>query len=91
MLKIDIWPQARDFIEPLSSKYKRQVAAKLLELAESPLSPGSKILEGHAPLRRIKSGHYRVIYFVEGDVLKVPLIDKRGDDAVYRRLKRLFG
>ena len=91
MLQIDIWPEARDFLETLPAKEKRQVSAKIFSLAESPFPPRSKILEGYAPLRRFRSGDYRIIYFVDGTMLKVPLIDRRGDDQVYRRLKRLFG
>ncbi|MDO8562192.1 MAG: type II toxin-antitoxin system RelE/ParE family toxin [bacterium] len=91
MLRIDIWPEAKDFLETLSAKRKRQVSVKILLLAEYPMPARSKILEGYAPLRRLRSGDYRIVYFVESNILKIPLIDKRGDDEVYRRLKRLFG
>ncbi len=60
-------------------------------LADDPLPTRSKQLEGYAPLRRLRSGDYRIVYLVENDVLKVPLIDRRGDDKIYRRLKQLFG
>lgn len=91
MLRIDIWPEAQDFLETLPAKRKRQVSARIFFLVENPFLPRSKILEGYAPLRRFHSGDYRIIYFVEGNILKIPLIGKRGDDEVYRRLKRLFG
>lgn len=91
MLKIDIWPEAREFLETVSAKHKRQISAKIFALANDPLPPRSKQLEGYAPLRRLRSGDYRIIYFEEGTVLKIPLIDKRGDDKIYRRLKQLLG
>ena len=91
MLKIDIWPQARDFIESLQSKNRRQIAARIVSLAENPHPARSKLLEGFASLRRFPAGDYRIVYFVDGNILKVPLVDKRGDDRVYRRLKRMFG
>ncbi|MDO8521730.1 MAG: type II toxin-antitoxin system RelE/ParE family toxin [bacterium] len=91
MLKVDIWPEAKDFLETLSTKQKRQVSAKIFLLSGHPMPVRSKMLEGYTPLRRLQSGDYRIIYFVEGNVLKIPLIGKRGDDEVYRRLKRLFG
>jgi mRNA interferase RelE/StbE len=91
MLKIDIWPDAKDFLETLSVKQKRQVSAEIFSLAKSPHPPRSKILEGYAPLRRLRSGNYRIVYLADGNVLKIPLIGKRGDDEIYRRLKRLFG
>ena len=90
MLRIDIWPEARDCLESLPGKYRRQISAKIFSLAADPLLPRSKLLEGHAPFRRYRSGDYRIVYFVDKDVLKVPLIDKRGDDRVYRRLKQMF-
>ena len=91
MLKIDILDDAQEFLYTLPEKHEHQIVQKILLLARNPMSPRSKILEGYAPLRRIRSGDYRIIYFVEGNVLKIPLIGKRGDDEVYRRLKRLFG
>lgn len=91
MLKIDIWPEAEDFLETLTAKHKRQVSARLFALAETPMPPQSGLLEGFAPLRKLRSGDYRIIYFVESDILKIPLIGKRGDDEIYRRLRRLFG
>ncbi len=90
MLDIDIWPPAQSFLESIPGKHARQVAEKIRLLAASPRPPHSKELEGYAPLRRLRSGDYRIIYFIEGDVLKVPIIDKRGDDTAYRRVARTF-
>lgn len=92
MLEIRILESARKFILNLESKSARQVVRKINQLAENPLPPQSKILEGYAPLRRLRCGDYRIVYFVDNKkTLKVPLVEKRGDDKVYRRLKRLFG
>ncbi|OGG57339.1 hypothetical protein A2853_02365 [Candidatus Kaiserbacteria bacterium RIFCSPHIGHO2_01_FULL_55_17] len=91
MLEIDVWSSAKEFIESISSKHARQVVKRIERLADNPVPPQSKLLEGYAPLRRLRSGDYRIIYFVDGNTLKIPLIDKRGDDQVYRRFKRLFG
>lgn len=90
MLKIDIWPEAQNFIETRTVKHRRQISAKIFLLAENPAPPSSKLLEGYAPLRRFRSGNYRIIYFVDGGILKVPLIDKRGDDKIYRAVTRKF-
>lgn len=91
MLKIDIWHEAEDFIETLVAKHQRQIGAKIVALAENPTPQRSKTLEGFPLLRRIPSGNYRIVYFISGSVLNIVLIGKRGDDEVYRRLKRLFG
>lgn len=90
MLKIDIWPEAQDFLESLTAKHQRQVSAKIFLLAENPKPPHSKTLEGFAPLRRVQSGRYRIVYFIDGAMLKIPLIDKRNDDAVYREVGKKF-
>ena len=76
MLKIDIWPEAKAFLETITTKSRRQVV--------------SKLIAGYAPLRRYRSGDYRIIYFVEGGTLKVPLIDKRNDDKIYKIIERKF-
>ena len=91
MLDVRILDEAQRFLDGLPEKHRYQIVRKIMLLAEHPYTARTKSIEGFPPLRRIKSGDYRIIYFVEGDVLKVPLIDKRGNDAVYRRLKRLFG
>ena len=89
MLKIDIWPEAQEFLDSLAAKHKRQISAKIFTLAKDPLPPPSKVLAGFS-LRRLRSGDYRIVYFIEGNVLKIVLIDRRNDDRIYRRLGRLF-
>ena len=91
MLEVDIWPSAKEFIETISPKHARQIIQKMETLAKNPQSSRSTLLEGFPPLRRLRSGDYRIIYFVENDVLKVPLVDRRNDDKIYRRLKQMFG
>ncbi len=91
MLRIEIWPDAKHFILSLPTKHKRQVSAKIFALAGNPTLPPSKQLEGFPMLRRLRSGDYRIVYFVDGEFLKVPLIDRKNDDRVYRRLKQIFG
>ncbi|KKW17482.1 hypothetical protein A3C86_01975 [Candidatus Kaiserbacteria bacterium RIFCSPHIGHO2_02_FULL_49_16] len=90
MLEIDILDSAREFLLNIERKFARQIRTRTNRLAKQPYPPQSKILEGYAPLRRLRSGDYRIIYFAEGNVLKIPLIDKRGDDKVYRRIEQKF-
>lgn len=91
MLRIDIWPVAREFLDSLSAKHRLQVTTKIIALAERPHSARFSVLEGFSPLCKLRSGDYRIIFLIDDGTLKVPLVDKRGDDRVYRRLKRLFG
>lgn len=90
MLEIRILNEAQVFLDSLEAKPLRQISEKIFRLAETPFPRTSKQVEGYAPLRKIRSGDYRIIYFVEGTTLKVALIDKRGDDQAYRRMERKF-
>jgi mRNA-degrading endonuclease RelE of RelBE toxin-antitoxin system len=38
--------------------------------------------------RRNDVGEYRIVYDVQGDTLRVLVVGKRNDDAVYKALKR---
>ena len=59
----------------------------MFSLMENPEPHDSKDLIGYL-FRRADVGEYRIVYRVEGDILKVALIGKRNDDDVYRQLKR---
>ncbi|HIJ89296.1 MAG: type II toxin-antitoxin system RelE/ParE family toxin [Desulfobulbaceae bacterium] len=87
MLKLDLTKKALGFFEQLPPKQFRQVANKVFSLMENPLPYDLKELVGY-PFRRADIGEYRIVYRVEGDILKVALIGKRNDDDVYRQLKR---
>jgi len=86
MLKLDLTKGAIAFLEQLPPKQFRPVANKVFSLMANPEPHDSQELTGY-PFRRADIGEYRIIYRVEGEVLKVPLIGKRNDDEVYRRLK----
>jgi mRNA interferase RelE/StbE len=45
-------------------------------------------LKGY-PFRRTDIGEYRIVYRIDGETVKIPLINKRNDDQVYKALKRL--
>ena len=80
MLAIDVWPPAKEFIESISSKHARQVIKRIERLADNPLPPQSKLLEGYAPLRRLRSGDYRIIYLIEqSSIVKIIQIAHRRD------------
>lgn len=90
MLRIDPSRQALKFLDQLTPKHGRQIAAKLLQLRGDPHPPDSKGLKGFdQPYLRATVGEYRIVYRVEEDTLKVVIIGKRNDDEVYRQLRRL--
>jgi len=62
---------------------------KIIELCSNPTPQDAKMLKGTSgDFWRVDAGEYRIIYRLEDDVLKVPLIGKRNDDEVYREMRR---
>ena len=89
MLKIEIAKRAAKLLARLLPKHARQLAIKIQDLRMNPAPHDSKLLKGHAPYRRADMGEYRIIYFVQGDILKIDLVGKRNDDEIYKQLRRL--
>jgi mRNA interferase RelE/StbE len=89
MLKIDLSKRSQKFLSKLPPKQARQLALKILALRSNPEPPDSIRLKGYDLLRRADFGEYRIIYYVNSDVLIVFLVGKRNDDEIYKQLKRL--
>ena len=90
MARIDLSRQAADFLRSLPANQGRQIAEKLAALAADPDALPSEGLRGYAPLSRLRSGEYRIIYSVEDEVLRVRLTGKRNDDEIYKALERAW-
>ena len=88
MLKLDITHDSLKFLLTLDPRQFRQVVTALFRLLQDPEPHDSVSLSGFL-FRRVDIGEYRIIYHVDGEVLRVPLVGKRNDDDVYRRLRRL--
>ncbi|OGY88877.1 MAG: addiction module toxin RelE, partial [Candidatus Komeilibacteria bacterium RIFCSPLOWO2_01_FULL_45_10] len=89
-LKLALGRRADKFARKLPQKQEGQIGRKLAELLAEPFPNDSERLKG-MDLSRVDVGEYRIIYRVRGDVLDVPIIGKRNDDEVYKRLKRMGG
>ena len=90
MLRINLSKEAERFLKKIPAKHSKQLAERLYALLQDPESLPSVELKGYAPYRRVKSGEYRIIFYVEDETLFVPLIGKRNDDEVYQLLKRFL-
>jgi mRNA interferase RelE/StbE len=91
MLKLDLSRDAGDFIAELPGKQFKQVVSAMLSLLKNPQPqdvPSTRPLTGMEGYYRVDSGEYRIVFHVAGDLLRVPLIGKRNDDAAYRHLGR---
>lgn len=90
MLRIDIGKRAEKYLRTLPKKHVRQVSLKLIELQRDPEPNDSKELVNSA-FRRTDVGEHRIVYTFSATTLFIPLIGKRNDDDVYRRLRRMEG
>ncbi len=88
MLRLDLSKQALGFLSALPAKQGRQIAEKLKILCDDPQGLPSEMLKGYAPLRRVRAGEFRIVFAVDGELLKVRLIGKRNDDEIYKALQR---
>jgi mRNA interferase RelE/StbE len=88
MFKLDVTKSAMSFLDKLPPKQYRQVARKIFSLLADPEPADSIQLKGY-PFRRTDIGEYRIVYRIDGETVKIPLINKRNDDQVYKALKRL--
>ena len=89
MLTLDITKAAYDFLMEMQVKPFRQIMLNILKLTKNPHPQDSKKLIGYE-FFRIDAGEYRIIYTIEGDVLKIILVGKRNDDEVYHKLKNIY-
>ncbi|MEY4746961.1 MAG: hypothetical protein RLZZ416_10 [Candidatus Parcubacteria bacterium] len=90
MLILHLDNRADKFAKKLPPKQEGQIGRKLAELLTVPFPQDAKRVKG-MDWYRVDIGEYRIVYNVRGNVLDVPLIGKRNDDEVYKRLKRLMG
>jgi len=88
MLRLDLTKKALAFLDKLPPKQFKQVSKKIFSLMVNPKPHDSKELKGQ-PYRRTDIGEYRIIYRVVENVLKIALVGKRNDSAVYKKLARL--
>ena len=88
MLRLDLTKQTIAFLDKLQPKQFKQVSKKIFSLMVNPKPHDSKELKGY-PYRRADIGEYRIIYRIEEGLVKIALVGKRNDSAVYRELARL--
>ena len=90
MLTIKLSKRTDKMLGKTPAKQAKQIAARIRQLANDPSALPTMGLKGYAPWRRAKSGEYRIIYQIEGDILYIGLIGKRNDDEIYRLVERFL-
>jgi mRNA interferase RelE/StbE len=87
-MMLDLSKSARDFLGVLQAKQFKQVAVKMHDLLHEPFPQDAKHMSGYPGYRRIDAGEFRVCYTVIGEIIRVVVVGKRNDDAVYKELGR---
>jgi mRNA interferase RelE/StbE len=87
-MMLDLSNSARDFLSDLQAKQFKQVAVKIHDLLRDPFPQDAKHLSGYPGFRRIDAGEFRMCYKVVGQVIRVVVVGKRNDDAVYKEMAR---
>lgn len=90
MLTIKLSKRADKVLGKMPAKQAKQIATRIKQLADDPEALPTVELKGYAPWRRTKSGEYRIIYKIDGDILRVALVGKRNDDEIYRLIERFL-
>ena len=85
MLRLKLSKEAARFLEKIPAKHVRQIAERIAALQADPTVP-TEDLKNHPPFRRLKSGEYRIIHFIEDGTLYITLIGKRNDDDIYKQI-----
>ena len=88
---IDLTRRAHDFLKDLQPKQFKQVTNKILSLLRDPYPQDCKHLAGHPGFRRVDVGEFRVCYETSDNVVRIAVVGRRNDDAVYKELNRVNG
>jgi mRNA interferase RelE/StbE len=73
--RVEFSQDTLDYLKSLPRKHQAQLVNKAESLAVNPFPQGCKVLRGKfAGKHRVRSGDYRIIYQVRGDVLLVLIV-----------------
>lgn len=80
---------AKEIVE-YQPKVFKQVVMKIFSLQSNPRPQDGKKLAGYEGGFRVDSGEFRILYMIDDSkkLVTVFLVGKRGDDEVYKDLKR---
>ena len=88
MLRVRLHKQAGEFLEKIPANHAKQIAGRINAFRADQTTVPSEDLKGFAPFRRLTSGEYRVVFFIEDETLHIPIIGKRNDDDIYKQVSR---
>jgi mRNA interferase RelE/StbE len=90
--RLQLTKSAGDDLNSSSADQRKKILDDVKSLSSNPLSFGIKIkkLRGfRPPLYRLRSGDYRVLYRVQGDITTIMrIIDRKDLERIIKRIKR---
>jgi len=91
-MMLDISRDTQGFLRGLQQpKQYKQIASKIFSLPADPKPPDSKHLSGFPGFLRVDCGEYRIVYKIEGAIIRIVQVGKRNDDEVYKKMSRKVG
>ncbi len=81
---IDVRPRVRRSLRQLDPAVRKAVAQVIDGLTTDPRPPGFRLLTGHRPYLRVRSGDYRVIYAVDDHARVVTIAAVGHRREIYR-------
>ncbi len=76
MLNLIYSPRAQKALRKFPKDYQLLIARKIVRLKDNPRPRGhDKIAAKKPPLYRIRTGNYRVFYFIDEDLKEVIIVD----------------
>jgi mRNA interferase RelE/StbE len=84
--KVIIRPAAQRALRRVDRPIQRRLVNAMAGLATDPRPAGTKALQGHRPLLRIRVGDYRIVYEVRDSELVIFVVTLGHRSQVYDRL-----
>jgi mRNA interferase RelE/StbE len=81
---IEFTASAARELRALEHAIQRRIATHIDSLANAPIPPGSKKLQGEPGLYRIRVGDYRILYRVDGKRVTILIVKVGHRRDVYR-------
>jgi mRNA interferase RelE/StbE len=82
--RVEFKPAAERDLRSLPREIQERVRTEATSLAENPLPPGARKLEGREDVWRIRVGHYRVLYQIHSQELLVLIVRVGHRRDIYR-------
>lgn len=82
--KVEVSKSAKKELDKISQPYAENILSEILKLSENPRPINSKKLKGTVNLYRLRVSMYRIIYTIDGEILKIEIIKIGHRQGVYK-------